>query len=299
MNKLPDFICVGAQKAGTTSLHDILKQHPDIYLPEIKETKYFQDNEKYKNGLEFYMSEYFSTYNNENIVGEIDPEYMYFDYVPERIYRDLGADIKLVFMLRNPASRAFSHYLMSLKRGYENLEFSDAIAKEKTRFEPEGTYFDYKSNKNNLSYIDRGMYHKQILRYLKYFPIDNMFFIVFEDDFLKNKRKTLDKLFKFLNIPADKHLNINLKSNFSAKPRSVFVRNLLYKEHILSKIAKSLIWNPHFRSRIKNILNTINQKNDPSKLSEVEKFEIINFYYIDEIKKLETLIGRDLSTWIN
>ena len=54
-----EFICVGAQKSGTTLLHDVLKQHEQIFLPQIKETKFFQLDEKYNHGLNYYQSEFF------------------------------------------------------------------------------------------------------------------------------------------------------------------------------------------------------------------------------------------------
>ena len=71
---LPNFLCVGAQKAGTTTLYDILNQHPDIYLPKIKETKYFAADEKFNRGLDYYERKYFFKCMDQKAVGEIDPE---------------------------------------------------------------------------------------------------------------------------------------------------------------------------------------------------------------------------------
>jgi len=184
---LPNFLCVGAQKAGTTTLHDILIQHPEIYLPEIKETKFFQDNSKYRKGLDYYEKEFFGKWNGERAVGEIDSVYMYFEYVPERIYKHLGKDIKLIFMLRNPVDRAYSHYWMSYRRGYETETFERAIELEQKRIKID------EFHKIHFSYIDRGFYAKQIKRYLKLFPKENMLFIIFEEDFLKNRKKQLNR----------------------------------------------------------------------------------------------------------
>jgi len=72
---LPNFLCVGAQKAGTTTLYEILKQHPDIFLPKkIKETKFFVFEEKYQKGKAWYESAFFSEWKNEHAVGEVDLE---------------------------------------------------------------------------------------------------------------------------------------------------------------------------------------------------------------------------------
>ena len=91
---LPNFMCVGAQKAGTTTLHDILKKHPDIYLPREKETKFFVFDDQYQKGIKFYEREYFSKWRGQKAVGEIDPTYMFCDHASERIYECLGRELK-------------------------------------------------------------------------------------------------------------------------------------------------------------------------------------------------------------
>ena len=75
---VPNFLCVGAQKAGTTTLYEILRQHPDIFLPQkVKETKFFVFEEKYAKGLDFYSQEYFRDYKGQKAIGEVDPAMMY------------------------------------------------------------------------------------------------------------------------------------------------------------------------------------------------------------------------------
>ena len=159
-----NFYCVGAQKAGTTTLHDILIQHPEVYLPETKEAHFFDEDEKYKKGLNWYKKTFFSNYKGEKISGSCNPEYMYFDDVPKRIYDTIGTDVKFVFIFRNPMNRAYSHYLMSKRRCYEELSFADAILEEDKRIKKD--YF----NKTHFSYVSRGYYSQQVERYLKYFP---------------------------------------------------------------------------------------------------------------------------------
>ena len=66
---LPSFLCVGAQKAGTSTLHDILIQHPDVFLPATKETCFFRDDDKYAAGLEYYEKEFFSRARGERAIG--------------------------------------------------------------------------------------------------------------------------------------------------------------------------------------------------------------------------------------
>lgn len=127
----PDFFVVGTQKSATTSLHHYLSEHPDIFLPVGKETKFFADDERYKYGIEQYLTENFADTGDCHCIGEVDPDYMYFPSALERIseHFDLST-LKLVFMLRDPAKRAYSHYTMTMRHGLETLSFEEAIDAE-------------------------------------------------------------------------------------------------------------------------------------------------------------------------
>lgn len=292
---LPNFICVGAQKSGTTTLHDILVQHPDIYLPEIKETKYFHKDEKYSKGLNFYYKEFFYGHKNEKRIGEIDPEYLYFRKVPERIAKDLGSDEKFIFIFRNPADRAYSHYLMSKKRGYEELSFNEAIDQEIDRLKVD------EFHQNNFSYISRGYYAEQLERYLTLFPKKNMFFIIFELDFLENKEKTIQKLLDFLEVDSTVELNLNLQSNKSSDLRFPKIRNFLNKPSLAKSIIKIILFHDKLRGSVADGLRRFTfrfQKPvDKPRLTDEEKQMLIQKYFVQDIKRLEEQIDRKLDCW--
>src|SRR5205085_5168685 len=128
------FLCVGTQKGGTTTLYEILKQHPDIFLPQkIKETKFFVYEEKYAKGVQWYEKEFFNEWKNQQAVGEVDPAMMFEEKSAQRIFDTLGKEVKLVFIFRNPAARAYSHYLMSQRKGFEELSFDEALNAESDR----------------------------------------------------------------------------------------------------------------------------------------------------------------------
>ena len=127
--RLPDFLCVGAQKSGTSLLYRLLNQHPEIYLAKGKEIHFFNRDENYNKGIEWY-SEHFAGSEDYKRVGEVTPDYNYVPTVPGRIYKTLGKDIKLIFMLRNPVDRAYSNYWMSFRRGHERFSFEKAIIHE-------------------------------------------------------------------------------------------------------------------------------------------------------------------------
>lgn len=296
MNKLPNFLCVGAQKAGTTTLHDILKQDENIYLPEIKETKFFLDEEQYKKGKRYYFDSYYSNVATEALIGEIDPECMYVDYIPQRIYETLGGDIKIIFMLRNPVDRAFSHYQMSSRRGREELSFYDAVDAEETRLKSKDFKLRYKSSSLNYSYIDRGHYSSLIKKYLEFFPIENMHFILFEDEFLKNKENTIDDLYSFLGIVRDKNVQINLKSNIATEAKVKAFNKLIHSEGALKRIAHVIVPSA-FKKALKDFLIGINSRVVSDKERSFDKAAFMNKYYRESNKELEVLIGKEIPSW--
>ena len=157
MIKNPNFFCIGAQKAGTTTLYNLLIQHPQIYLPiNKKELHFFDVEENYNKGTLWYLTKYFSKIKNESAIGEVTPSYCYYPKTPKRIFEQFGPDIKFIFILRNPVQRAVSLYNMMVSRGVETLPFHEAVEKESLRLETNNTEF-----KRNFSYIDRGYYSKQ------------------------------------------------------------------------------------------------------------------------------------------
>lgn len=283
-----NFICVGAQKSGTTSLYYILKQHEDVYMATSKEAHFFDEEDKYVRGLDWYYETFFGDYAGEKICGEITPEYMYFENVPERIHQAFGPDIKLIFIMRNPASRAFSHYLMSKKRNYETLPFEEAIALESSRIHQDAFH------KSHYSYVTRGFYTEQIKRYLQYFPKENMFFIRFEEDFVKNRKQTIVELCSFLGINGE-GLDVDMKANVAKTPRYKWIPKFIYKPDAAKRLVSFLpssLRQPVMKAGYKFAL----KENVSEKLPPEVKARLLKTYEAD-IQELERLIGKDLSAW--
>ncbi len=286
------FLCVGAQKAGTSSFHDIVRQHPEICVPEIKETHFFYKNELFEKGLGFYLSTFFKHCGREKIRGEVEPDYMFFDFVPERIKTVLGSNLKFLFLLRNPVDRAYSQYLMNFSRGFETESFDKAIELEEKRIQKGGLF------KKRYSYIARGLYSKQIKTYMKYFPVENMFFVIFESDFLINREKTFKKIFEFLNVSPDVEINYNIKSNPASLPRFQFLNNLLFTDNGFKKMGKLFLPKYMVRRKLWKKLYKLNRKSAtfPS-LSNETRICVYEKYFKKDVEELERLLGRKLDLW--
>lgn len=218
---LPNFIVPGAQKSGTTALRIYLAQHPDIYVAS-KEIHFFDDDRNFSNGREWY-EKFFENWNGEKAIGEKTPEYLYDEKVPERIYKVLP-NVKLIFVLRNPVDRAYSHYWHNIRSGLETLGFEKAIEKEEERIK------DPKLKKI-YSYKDRGKYVLQIKRYEKFFPKSNMLFLLAED--LKYDREnTLQKILKFLDVEYDFEFKDLKEKHVGGIPKSKFLARLAGNRHV-------------------------------------------------------------------
>ena len=112
---LPNFVIIGAQKSGTTSLSYYLQEHPEIYVYP-KEIHFFDDRDgTYEHGLEFY-SGFFAESQGAKAIGECTPCYIYAEQPPERMYEAIP-NAKLILIARNPVDRAYSNYWKNIKNG--------------------------------------------------------------------------------------------------------------------------------------------------------------------------------------
>lgn len=286
------FICPGAQKAGTTTLYEILKQHPQLCLSSKKETKYFlKDIDELS--LIDYRDNYFRHCNGKNVIGEIDPEYLFYRDVPRKIKSVLGSNVKFVFLLRNPVDRAYSHYWMSYRRGFEMDTFENAFLLEKDRLKT-----NEKKDIWHHSYFERGFYSKQIENYLRFFPVENMHFIVFEE-FIKKKNEVMKELLRFLCVDDRFQFeDIEKRYNKGTMPKSKVLSHLFGQPMLIKKIGKIFIPFRSIRWKIYSLLEKYNVSDKkPPFMKEETRDKLIDYYRVD-IKKLEIIIKKDISCWV-
>lgn len=300
--KLPDFLMIGAPKSGTTSLHYYLKQHPGIFMPKVKELKffYYMDIPQHmiperliKEGtvsltLEDYTG-YFRDAKHGQIIGEAWPWYMYTYRNTikniKAIYCERYKDLKIISILRNPAERAWSHYMMNVKGGLESVKnFRDAINPQiiAQRFD-RGIGFDY---------TGIGMYYEQLSAYMKEFPHVKVFLY---DDLCRDALALMKEMFGFLGVDGGFIPKVETKYNVSGRIRSKAVNYLVAKPNPLKSFLK-LFLSYDTRTRIKSrMLEKVAEKED---IPEGIRTELACLYK-DDILKLQALIKKDLSAWLD
>lgn len=150
---LLNFLIVGIQKGGTTSLWSYFRAHPDVFMPETKEVNFFRSSaDNWEWGVEWY-EQLFEGHDGERAVVEASPRYMYYENVPARI-RQVNEDMRLVVVLQNPVDRAYSHYWHTVRNGEDDLPFEEAIERETERVQR--SEFAGRA----YSYVSRGFYHE-------------------------------------------------------------------------------------------------------------------------------------------
>ena len=188
--ELPEFLGIGTQKGGTTTLHQLLTSHPQVFLPKCKEIHFFSLH--YEKGTNWYTNHFEDAAINQ-IKGEITPLYLFDPKAPKCIHKILPK-AKLITLLRDPVERTLSQIFHARRRGFETLEPKDAIEAEKERLRS-GSQFSMQKH----SYIARSRYLEQLERYEKLFPKKNMLIIKSEDLF-DNTSTAWRKIQEFLDI---------------------------------------------------------------------------------------------------
>ena len=286
---LPNLLIVGAAKSGTTSLHNYLNQHPDVFMSKHKEPHFLINNEigskRIPNGINN-LQEYSNLFldgASHKYRGESSAMYLQFPEITlKNIDRYLDKDVKIVIMLRNPIERAFSGY-QHVKRFNidENLDFLEALEKCEER------YFKNNNITPASRYIHIGMYYNFVRKFKLKFN-DNVYVILYSD-FINNTHKELSKLFCFLDI-KDIKLDVNKQYMVGGwKWRSKFLRKIFMGKYIFKKF---IPFKRYIRIALKSFVTAPTKEMDDGirdKLKEI---------YKDDIQKLSEFLSIDLNFWI-
>jgi hypothetical protein len=202
MIKQPDFIIIGSQKCGTSTLFKHLRKHPDIQLPKKKELHFFDEN--FSMGLGWYLQ----FFNKKDwpapvCTGEASPYYFFHPLAPYRIFNTFP-DIKLILLLRNPVSRTYSQYHHMKRKGRISLSFEHCIKLEREILAGRREAFFENENHSDMiyrrfSFLARSRYAEQLSVWSKYFPKEQLH-IIKSEDYFSYPEKTFQEVFHFLEL---------------------------------------------------------------------------------------------------
>lgn len=272
----PNFLVIGAQKAGTTWLSENISCHPEVYSPATKELHYFNKKTNFEKGKEWYLKHFEDAKDlNVKAIGEYTPNYFWtsnnkFDdsesyrtkNIPKLI-KEQFPDIKLILILRNPVQRAISAYYWQIMM---------------RRISPNQNILEIMKHYGILS---MGFYDEHLNNYLKYFDLNQMLILIFENDLLNKKDTTIERIYKFIGVDK-KFKPTDLDSKKNPRAGSLYMR-MNYYSSTLGKAIKFLS---------KDILFSANMF--PIKVTEHDKYTLMEIYKCHD-NRLEEILGKKIS----
>ncbi|MCP4937117.1 MAG: sulfotransferase domain-containing protein [bacterium] len=271
----PNFLIIGSQKAGTTSLYHILKQHPQIYMPEKKEVNFFFKDEEYARGPGHYVA-HFADAANQLALGEASPGYICHPATPARIHA-LLPDMKLILTVRNPVKRAVSQYWDNRRHLNEPLTFAQAT----------DAYLSDDYVPGRVGYFSRGVYMHYIRRFLEYFPRENLLVLPFEK-LISNPRIFYQRIFNFLGVDEafvceDFDKAFNPTEVWKNPFYQLLIRRPHYQKSVPAKLRRFFYWG-----------STMRFSTPP--IDEASRQKLAEFYrpWNDELRQF---LGEDLADW--
>lgn len=299
-NKLPNFLIVGAAKCGTSSLHQYLDQHPDIFMSQVKEPRFItsQVNHFPLNGPEdhkvesWYVKQYddyvklFEEAEGYTAIGESSADTLYFYQKSIPVIKQYLGDPKIVILLRDPVKRAFSAYQHLVRDLRETVSFEEGLAEEPDRI------------KNNWEliyhYTAASMYYESVKAFQENFTSVK---IILNEDQVKRPLQTTHDLFRFLEVDPDYDINTEIKYNVSGKPKSQWLHRFFFEENRVRKLARPIARKLFSFTTRQKISQKIQEKNLTRMTINPEIKKRLQLLFAKDIASLEGLLNRDLSGW--
>jgi hypothetical protein len=276
---LVDFVVIGAYKSGTTALHFLLAQHPELFVPARKEPSFFamhglDGGALSRTGVRS-AEEYqrlFMRRGADELAGEVSPAYLTVPGTASRL-QAMVPQVQIIGVLRNPVDRAYSDYLMAVREGVEKRDFLEVLSLVESR-----------------DYLKSGLYAAQLTPYFSTFPRDQIGLWLF-DDLVDNGASMLSEIFQFLGVDPDVDLDWGVDRNRSGVPRSRLMGAWIsrLRPSWRGSFARS------FRARATNRLDRLLLTHPP--MPPAARSRLVEFFSSD-VAATEQLIGRPLQHWL-
>lgn len=272
----PDFLFIGPDKAGSTWIFEILHDHPECFVPEIKDIYFF--DRFYDRGLDWYLSFFSDAGPHHKAVGELSHDYLFSTNAAERIQKDFP-DIRLISCLRNPVERSFSNYLFLIRSGLTRLSFEEALDSF-----PE--------------LIQNSLYHEHIARYLRLFSKEQVK-ILFFWNLREDPAAFAKEIFDFLGLSFRDDIDYERKVIPSSRPRSHLLAYLMrHGAGLARRFRMETIVGKVKNSPYSDLLYIPYTSVDKPKIS-IDTRTRLNSIFEDDIRTLQDLLEVDLSRWLD
>lgn len=300
--KKPNLFIVGAPKCGTTSMHNYLGQHPEIFMSDPKELHYFSPDVDYFpqkiKGLSNYL-QFFDSAGDAKYIGESSPEYLYSEVAAQQI-KEFCSDAKIIIMLRNPPDMLYSlHGDLLLWKDEEILDFSEALAAQEERKQGRKIPKSSKSGKEIkfLLYFDWVKYSTQVRRYFKMFGKENVHIILF-NEFVKDTASIYCQTLEFLGVEPDFPVEKKVKNPSKPLP-NIAVRSFFRKyPNLVEKLESS-----SYADLVKFLFYDIGKFGQPQRPKKIDpelRLKLMK-HFQPEIEELASLLNWDeqrLQLWL-
>ncbi|MCH9808039.1 MAG: sulfotransferase domain-containing protein [Alphaproteobacteria bacterium] len=289
--RIANLFCVGAQKAGTSTLANILADHRDIFMPAGKEVHYFDNHELFARGHSWYEQQ-FSDASGERYIADFTPDYLHLDYAPQRLLETCGRDVKLLISLRQPVSRAFSQFHFYRQLGVEPRDDFQAVLAEDILQSDAGRFNSWH---DPAHYITRSRYFDGVNAYQQLFGRGNVLVVLFERLIDEESRAAeLSRIYDFLDLdPVIPRVVAH--SNETATPRNQALVGWLQNSQSIKSAIKAALPRDLYVQWKDTLMRSLHRRRKP--LSPEVREDLYELYFKDDVARLKQIVDVDLSVW--
>jgi hypothetical protein len=292
MSSLPNFAIIGAARCATTSLHAYLREHPQVFMSPEKETDYFSLGDLPPSEVPAAASRYRARTREEYerlfrgadrvlAVGEASPTYLFYERSAARMQQAIP-DAKLICVLRDPIERAYSHYGLARKMGFETLsDFEAAVAAEGQRW--------LQDRSMRFTYTRASLYCDGLREFWTRFPRERILVLLFQD-FAADPAGAMREVYRFLGVDDRFTPDVGVRHNRSLMPRSSLVREAFRRPRRLRRLLQRNL-PPRLVSRLGDLI----MRPHPGLMPSMRERLLPRFE--EDVRGLERLLDRDLTAW--